>query len=83
MITNLYFKNKLSYVWDADFLAFWARTTGTPDSWKNAYNLAFIELKNSGLFYKSDVILYTIFRYPSATKASSKALIIAITLCAQ
>lgn len=56
MITNLYYKSKLSYTWDADFLAFWERTSGTPDSWMNAYNLAFIELKNSGLFYKSDAI---------------------------
>lgn len=65
MITNLYFKNKLSYVWDADFLAFWARTSGTPDSWKVAYNSAFVELKNNGIWAKADSI-YLLAGYDGA-----------------
>ena len=40
--------------WDTDFLAFWARTTGTPDSWKSAYNHAFLNLKSRGLFSIAD-----------------------------
>jgi hypothetical protein len=52
-----YYKSKLSYVWDADFLAFWERTTGTPDSWMTAYNDLFVNLKNAGIFQKADVFL--------------------------
>lgn len=57
MITNLYFKNKLSYVWDADFLAFWARTSGTPDSWKVPYNDLFLATKASGIYSKLSALL--------------------------
>lgn len=42
--------------WDADFLAFWARTTGTPDAWKLAYNNFIVGLKQLGYWQKADAI---------------------------
>lgn len=44
--------------WDEDFLAFWERTTGTPDSWKEAYNELFFDLKSAGYFQKADAIYW-------------------------
>lgn len=43
--------------WDADFLAFWARTTGTPDSWKDAYNELFINAKGAGIYDKLSALV--------------------------
>lgn len=51
-----YYKSKLSYVWDADFLAFWARTSGTPDTWKVAYNQFFLDLKSANVYDKLDAL---------------------------
>lgn len=57
MITNLYFKSKLSFSWDSDFLAFWERTSGTMnDDWKSSYNQLVKDLKAAGIWEKSDII---------------------------
>lgn len=50
-----YYKSKLSYVWDADFLAFWERTSGTmSDDWKSSYNQLVKDLKAAGIWSKCD-----------------------------
>lgn len=41
--------------WDADFLAFWERTSGTMnDDWKASYNQLVKDLKAAGIWSKSD-----------------------------
>lgn len=42
--------------WDADFLAFWARTSGTPETWKTAYNKLFLDFKAYSIYNKLDVL---------------------------
>jgi hypothetical protein len=41
--------------WDEDFLAFWARTSGTmSDDWKSSYNQLVKDLKAAGIWQKAD-----------------------------
>lgn len=69
MITNLYFKSKLSFSWDADFLAFWARTSGTMnDDWKYSYNQLVKDLKAAGIWQKADIV----YCFASANEADAR-----------
>lgn len=44
--------------WDADFLAFWERTSGTMnDDWKSAYNCVFQSLKENNIYSKFEQFL--------------------------
>jgi len=43
--------------WDADFLAFWARQSGIPESWKVAYNNVFLNMKSRNIFTKCEQAL--------------------------